>query len=302
MSIRVYISGQIVEPEAAKISVFDRGFLFGDSVYESVGTVGGKLYALTEHLERLQRSADRVGLVLPPREHIQAAVKQTVAAAQNAESRVRIMVTRGVGRSGDLDPKAAVEPQLIVIVQPLNPPAAELYESGVAVEVVSITRNHAGALDPSVKSGNYLNNVLAVGEAKARRPGAHEAILCSPTGDVAEGATSNVFACIQGVLQTPALSVGILPGITRSKVLEVAHSIGVTIKESTFSPDELRSASEAFITSAARGVLPVTQIDGLPVGQGVPGPITRRLMAAYSVQLQNELAAEAAQAEGKGIA
>ncbi|MDX2020645.1 MAG: aminotransferase class IV [Deltaproteobacteria bacterium] len=293
MSIRVYISGQIVEPEAAKVSVFDRGFLFGDSVYESVGTVGGKLYALNEHLDRLERSAARVSLVLPPREHIQAAVKATVAAAANDESRVRIMVTRGVGKSGELDPNAAHEPQLIVIVQPLNPPAPALYKTGVAVEVVSITRNHAGALDPSVKSGNYLNNVLAVGEAKARRPGVHEAILCSPDGAVAEGATSNVFACIDGVLQTPALSVGILPGITRSKVLAVGRALGVAIQETSFSPDDFRRASEAFITSAARGILPVTQIDGAPVGQGVPGPLTQRLMAGYAAQLNAELMAEA---------
>lgn len=294
MSIRVYISGQIVVPELAKISVFDRGFLFGDSVYETVGTVGGRLFALPEHFDRLERSASRVMLTLPPRHTMEQAVRDTVAAAGNPESRVRIVVTRGVGRSGDLDPQSATDPQLIVIVQPLNPPAPELYEKGVAVEVVSITRNHAGALDPSVKSGNYLNNVLAVGEARGRRPGVHEAILCSPAGLVAEGATSNVFAVIQGVLKTPSLSVGLLAGITRAKVLGLVQSLGLNGAESSFSPAELKTASEIFITSAARGILPVTSIDGQSVGTGVPGLITKRLMAAYADLLEAELAADVA--------
>ncbi len=295
MSIRVYISGQIVEPEFAKVSVFDRGFLYGDSVYETLGTVNGRLFALEEHLDRLARSAHSVGMSLPSRENIVAAVRATVAAAGNPESRVRIVVTRGVGQSGNLDPMSAQDPQLIVIVQPLNAPAPELYESGVAVEIVSITRNHPGALDPSVKSGNYLNNVLAVGQARARRPGVHEAILCSPDGFVAEGATSNVFAVAGGVLLTPALSVGILAGITRGKVLALARAEGLPCVETRFSPDDLRGADEAFVTSAARGILPVTQIDGAPVGAGLPGPVTRKLMQAYRRLLDQELSAQAGQ-------
>lgn len=293
MSIRVYVSGNIVEPEAAKISVFDRGFLFGDSVYETVGTVRGRLFALGDHLERLQQSAERIGLVLPPQDTIEKAVRDTLAAAGNSESRVRIIVTRGVGRSGDLDPRSAQDPQLIVIVQPLAPPAPELYERGVAVEVVSITRNHAGSLDPAVKSGNYLNNVLAVGQAKARRPDVHEAILCSPDGFIAEGATSNVFAVKGGVLLTPALSVGILSGITRGKVLALARQQGMPCVETRFSADDFRAADEAFITSAARGILPVTQIDGQLVGDGRVGAQTRKLMAAYQEMLDRQLADEA---------
>jgi len=294
MSIRVYISGQIVPPELAKISVFDRGFLFGDSVYETVGTVGGRLFALSEHFDRLERSASRVMISLPPRALMEQAVKDTVAAAGNTESRVRIVVTRGVGKSGDLDPQSAIDPQLIVIVQPLNPPAPLLYEKGVAVEIVSVTRNHAGALDPSVKSGNYLNNVLAVGEARARRPGVHEAILCSPDGFVAEGATSNVFAVIEGIITTPSLSVGLLAGITRAKVLGLVRSLGLPGAEASFSPAELKTAAEIFITSAARGILPVTSIDGQPVGTGVPGLVTKRLMVAYADLLKAELAADVA--------
>lgn len=282
MSIRVHINGRICVPEDAKISVFDRGFLFGDSVYETIGTVEGRLFALPEHLDRLERSAQRMALRLPPRSTIEKAIAETMAAAGNAESRVRVIVTRGAGKL-DLDPASVDDPQLVLIVQPLGGPSAEMYDKGVAVEMVSVTRNLPNAIDPSIKSGNYLNNVLAMGEARRRRPGVHEAILCNAQGSVAEGATSNVFAVAGGELRTPALHVGILDGVTRGKVLKLAREAGVACREVDFmTPDELRAADEVFLTSAARGVLAVVVIDGRPVGAGAPGPVTRRMMALYA--------------------
>jgi branched-chain amino acid aminotransferase len=281
MSIRVHVDGHICLPEEAKISVFDRGFLYGDSVYETIGTVRGRLFALSDHLDRLQRSADRLGLRLPPREVIERAILDTIAAAGNAESRVRVMVTRGGGKL-DLDPASAGEPRLVVIVGPLGGPTAEMYDRGVAAAIVSVTRNLPAAIDPAVKSGNYLNNVLALSEARRARPGVHEAILLSATGSVAEGASSNVFAVKGGEIVTPALSVGILDGVTRGKVLGLARTAGIGCREAEFlAPDELRAADEIFLTSAARAVLPVTEIDGHPVGGGKPGPVTRRLMELY---------------------
>jgi branched-chain amino acid aminotransferase len=281
MSIRVHVDGKICLPDEAKVSVFDRGFLYGDSVYETIGTVRGRLFALSEHLDRLQRSADRLALRLPPRAAIEAAIRDTVAAAGNPESRVRVMVTRGGGKL-DLDPASADEPRLVVIVQPLGGPTREMYDTGVAVAIVSVTRNLPGAIDPAIKSGNYLNNVLALSEARRRVPGAHEAILLSATGSVAEGATSNVFAVRGGTLETPALSVGILDGVTRGKVMTLARGDGLACREVEFmSPEDLRGADEIFLTSAARGVLPAVQVDGKPVGAGAPGPVTRRLMALY---------------------
>jgi branched-chain amino acid aminotransferase len=281
MSIRVHVGGRICAPEDAKVSVLDRGFLYGDSVYETIGTVGGRLFAFEEHLDRLERSAARLALRLPARDVLRAAVHETVAAAGNAESRVRVIVTRGAGKL-DLDPASADDPQLVVIVQPLGGPTPEMYERGVAVAIVSITRNAPGALDPAIKSGNYLNNLLALGEAR-RRSGAHEAILCAPSGSVAEGSTSNVFAVVRGEVRTPALGVGILEGITRSKVLELCRRHGIPHAEVPFmSPEELRRADEAFLTSAARGVLPVSTVDDRPLGDGRPGPVTRRLMALYA--------------------
>jgi branched-chain amino acid aminotransferase len=279
MSIRVHIGGRVCLPEEAKISVFDRGFLYGDSVYETIGTAHGRLFAARDHLDRLERSATRIGLRVPPRAEIERAVADTVEAAANPESRVRVILTRGVGKL-DLDPAAADDTQLIVIVFPLGPPTPEMYEKGVAVAIVSVTRNHPRAIDPAVKSGNYLNNVLALGEAR-RRSGAYEAILCGADGSVAEGASSNVFAVIGGEVRTPPPDAGILDGITRAKVLDLGRAHGVPLAERRISPDELRGADEAFITSATRGVLPVTRIDERPVGSGTPGPVTRRLMALY---------------------
>jgi branched-chain amino acid aminotransferase len=280
MSIRVHVAGRITAPESAHISVLDRGFLYGDSVYETIATMHGRPFALAQHLDRLERSAGRIGLPLPPRASIEAAVAATLAEASNDESRVRVVVTRGTGAM-DLDPASAGEPQLVVIVTPRNGPTPEMYQAGVGVAIVSVTRNDPRAIDPAVKSGNYLNNVLALGEAR-RRVRAHEAILCASGGSVAEGATSNVFFVSAGEVRTPALAVGILDGITRGMVLDLCRQHGIPAAERAFvAPDELRAADELFLTSAVRGVLPVTAVDGVPVGDGKPGPMTRRLRALY---------------------
>jgi branched-chain amino acid aminotransferase len=279
MPIRVFIDGGVCPPELAKVSVFDRGFLYGDSVYETIGTAYGRLFAARDHLDRLERSAERIGLAVPPRAEIERAIADTVEAAGNPESRVRVILTRGVGKL-DLDPASCSDTRLVVIVFPLGPPTPEMFEKGVAVAIVSVARNSPRAIDPAVKSGNYLNNVLALGEAR-RRSKAYEAILCAGDGSVAEGSTSNVFAVIGGEVRTPPPEVGILDGITRAKVMGLCGDAGIPLAERRLSPDELRGADEAFITSATRGVLPVTTIDERPVGGGAPGPVTRRLMALY---------------------
>lgn len=279
MPIRVYIDGVVRLPEDAKVSVFDRGFLYGDSVYETIGTSYGRLFAAREHLDRLDRSASRIGLSVPPRQEIVSAIAQTMAAAANPESRVRVILTRGEGKL-DLDPATATDSRLVVIVFPLGPPTSEMFEKGVAVAIVSITRNSPSAIDPAVKSGNYLNNVLALGEAR-RRSGAYEAILCAGDGSIAEGSTSNVFAVVGGEVRTPPPAVGILDGITRAKVIELARSASIPLIERRLEPDELRAADEAFLTSATRGVLPIATIDERPVGTGKPGPVTRKLMVLY---------------------
>jgi branched-chain amino acid aminotransferase len=279
MAIRVHIDGAVRLPEEAKVSVFDRGFLYGDSVYETIGTFYGRLFAQKDHLDRLERSAMRIGLRVPPRAEIERAIVETIAAAGNPESRVRVILTRGEGKL-DLDPASASDTRLVVMVFPLGPPTPEMFENGVAVCVVSVARNSPRAIDPAVKSGNYLNNVLALGEAR-RRTKAYEAILCAGDGTIAEGSTSNIFVVVDGEVRTPPPEVGILDGITRAKVIDLCRGADIPFAERRVSPDELRAADELFITSATRGVLPVTTVDERRVGDGRPGPVTRKLMALY---------------------
>jgi branched-chain amino acid aminotransferase len=295
MSIRVHVGGQILPPESARVSVFDRGYLYGDSVYETLVTSGGRLFALSEHMDRLERSAHLLGIALAPtaRAEIEAAVHATVAAAGNPESRVRIIISRGEGVWGDLDPAAAdransptpgdpagLASRLVVIAGPRGGPTQQMYADGVSVAIVSVQHQHPRTLDPAAKSGNYLPGVLAVGEA--RRLGAYEAILCAADGGIAEGASSNVFVVKQGRVRTPAVAVGILAGITRGHVLALCRQAGIPAEEVAFLPaDELHSADEAFLTSAGRGVLPVTAVDGQTLGTGRPGPVSMRLVRLY---------------------
>jgi len=279
VSVRVHVNGSVCDRDSAVISVFDRGFLYGDSVYEVLRTSGGRPVDLDRHLERLARSSAAIELRLPDEAEIRKAVGDTLAAAGNPESYVRIIVTRG-GGAITLDIAAAERPSLLVIVAPLALPPAELYQRGAHLAVVGVERTSRRAVDPAVKSGNYLNNIMAL--AEARRAGAYEALMCGPDGRVAEGSTSNVFAVRGGGLVTPALGTGILPGITRQRVIELAASAGLSTGEGDLYPDDLRGADEVFITSSIRGVMPVTRVDDQVISGGSPGPITRRLMDLYA--------------------
>lgn len=278
MTVRVYVNGNVTDEGSAVISIFDRGFLYGDSVYEVLRTAGGHPVDFDRHLDRLARSAGAIALALPAEQAIRRAVAETLAAAGNPEAYIRIVVTRGAGRIA-LDLDAAGTPSLIVITQPLKMPRAELYTDGAHIAIVAVERTSRRAVDPAVKSGNYLNSIMAL--AEAQRLGAYEAIMLGPDGRVAEGSTSNVFAVRGGVLTTPALMTGILAGITRQRVIELARGAGLAAGEGDLYPDDVRGADEVFITSSIRGVMPVRQVDDRPVSGGAPGPITRRLMDAY---------------------
>lgn len=278
MTVRVFVNGEISDESSAVISIFDRGFLYGDSVYEVLRTAGGRPVDLDRHLDRLDRSAAAIMLALPAGERIRAAVSQTLAAAGNPDSYIRIIVTRGAGRIA-LDLDAAENPSLLVIVAPLKMPRPELYSEGAHIAIVGVERTSRRAVDPAVKSGNYLNSILALAEAQRR--GAYEALMLGPDGRVAEGSTSNVFAVRGGRLTTPALMTGILAGITRQRVIELARAAGLEAGEGDLFPDDLRAADEVFITSSIRGVMPVTRVDDAVISAGAPAPITRRLMDAY---------------------
>jgi branched-chain amino acid aminotransferase len=285
MGAKVWIDGVIHEPETAVVPVFDRGFLYGDSVYEVTRTSGGRPVDLGPHLDRLERSAEAIALPLPARAELEAAIDATLAAAGNDDSYLRVVVTRGAGEIG-LDTTLADRPRTIVIVKPLVLPGAELYLRGAPIRIVDVQRMNRRAVDPAVKSGNYLNNILALAEAK--RAGAYEAIMCDARGRIAEGSTSNLFVVRGGRLLTPPLEVGLLAGITRQRVIELAAAAALPFAEVELTPDEVRGADEVFITSSIRGVLPVSRVDEHPVGAGAPGPITGRLMELYQRHLADQ--------------
>lgn len=285
MPSKVYLStvGRPVDPGEATVSVFDRGFLYGDSVYETLRTAGGRPVELARHLDRLRRSALGIGLEIPFDDAaLRAAIAATHAASGNADSYVRVIVTRGTGPLM-LDPRVSTTPLLVVLVQELKLPAPALYEAGLAVRIVDIHKISARSLDPTLKTGNYLNSIQALRQAAASA--AEDAILCSPAGDVAEGATSNVFMVRAGELVTPALATGLLEGITRALVLALATELGIGWRETKIWPDELRAADEVFLTSSVRGAMPVTTLDGQRVGAGGVGPVTRRILTRYQAYI-----------------
>ena len=285
MAVKVYIDGAICAPEQATISVFDRGFLYGDSIYEVMRTSGGRPVDRDAHLDRLERSAAAIVLPPPDRERISAAVEETLRAAHNDESYVRIVVTRGSGEIG-LDTALADRPRVIVIVRPLVLPPPEAYTRGIGLRMVQVQRTSRRAVDPGVKSGNYLNNILALHEA--RQAGADEAIMCDAQGRVAEGSTCNVFVVRGDGVSTPDLDIGLLAGITRHRVIELARADGIEVHEGTLTPDDVRGADEVFITSSLRGVVPVAQVDGAALARPMVGPVTGRIMKLYERYLADQ--------------
>jgi branched-chain amino acid aminotransferase len=295
MPTLINLDGRLVPPEQAFVPVMDRGFLYGDSVYEVVRTYRGRVFALARHLDRMDASARHIALGLPPRERIEQEISRTLAAAANPDSYVRIIVTRGEGRFG-LSPHLAREsPRLIVIVRPLELPPAELYERGLHCAVVQVRRNPPQALDPAAKTGNYLNSILALRES--HDAGADDAIFLDLQGRVTEASTSNVFFVKGGVVVTAPLSLGMLEGVTRAYVIDVARESGLIVREEPSGAGALAEADEVFVTSSLREVLAVTRLSLLddadprprPVADGKPGPITRRLHAAFRAYVERQL-------------
>jgi branched-chain amino acid aminotransferase len=274
------IDGRIVPPEQALVSVFDRGFLYGDSVFESLRTYGGVPFALDEHLARLERSAARVFIALPVS---LAVLRGEILAALDShgspEAYLRVTLTRGIGRALGLDPELAEQPLRVVLVATLSVPPAELYERGMAAITFRAERPSDAPAVADAKIGNYLLAVLAM--RRARAEGAGEALLEDENGYILEGSTSNLFAVFAGRLLTPPETAAILPGITRAHTLAIAADMGLAIELRTPQKSELLQADEVFISSSIRELVPVVSIDGQRVGPGVPGPITRELLRRF---------------------
>jgi branched-chain amino acid aminotransferase len=275
----VYVNGKFLSRDDAKVSVFDHGFLYGDGIYETMRAYRGKIFFLSRHLARLKQSADAISLALPlSLDKIGEALNEALTVNKLNEAYVRIQISRGEGDIG-LDPALCPAPTMVIMTRPFKDYPPELYANGVAVAVVQTRRNHPLALDPAIKGTNFLNNILA--KIESLKAGAYEGIMLNWKGYVAEGTISNIFTVKKGVLQTPDLETGILEGITRDLVLHLARREKIPTREVLMRPKDLAKADECFITNTTIEVMPVTTIDGHPVGDGRPGPITEKLMQAY---------------------
>lgn len=275
----VSIDGVVRPPAQATVSVYDRGFLYGDAVFEVLRTYDGTPFALEEHLARLRRSAERVFIDLPVSDDVmRGELHAALSAAGDGEHYVRIVVTRGCGPLS-LDPSTATRALRVVIVEPVTPPARELYQRGIAAVTVHTRRVADETEAAGAKLANYLPNLLAVREARAR--GAHEALVVDGRGRVVEGASSNVFVVRDGRLATPPESTGILVGITRQHLLACARSLGIGVEERDLEVSDVLGADEVFISSSIREVLPVVRVDDRPIGTAVPGPVTRALHRGF---------------------
>ena len=284
MAAIVNVNGRICAEQDATISVFDHGFLYGEGVYEVLRTYRGTPFLLDRHLARLKRSAGAIALGLPLDDAaFGARIEETIAALPverpgESEYYLRAILTRGVGEMG-YDPALCPEPTLLVIVKELTGPPAWYFEKGVRLALVSIVRNHPGTVNPRIKSNNLLNNALAMQEAL--RKGAVEALMRNYRGEIAECSQSNIFLVEDGRLVTPPLEAGLLAGITREFLFEVAPDAGLSIVERTIHEADLHDADEVFITGTTFEVTPVVGIDGRTIGGGTPGPTTRRVLEAY---------------------
>lgn len=279
MTTLVSINGRVVGGDQAAISVFDRGFLYGDSVFETIRTYGGKPFALHKHLARLERSAALVFIDLPvTRSELAREVTELLAAAGNEESYLRAIITRGQGELG-LDPALAHVPNRVLVAAPLHAPALEVYRDGIKVVTFRSQRATDATGAEGAKVGNYLVSVLAMREA--RKVGALEALIVDARGRVIEGASSNLFWVHNGTLLTPPLEVGILAGITRAYVLEVAKTLELPVRQEAPKLKELHKADEVFISSSIRELMPVVEVDSRPIASGKPGPVTARLHAEF---------------------
>jgi len=283
---RVNVNGIITPPEKAKISVFDRGFLYGDSVYEVTQTYDGVPFLLEEHLDRLWFSAEQLDMHISiERWALKKQIALTLKELDVPSAYIRIIVSRGEGNLG-LDPNLGGRHNLVIITKDLPPYPKTLYSHGVHVIIAETLRNSAGSLDPNIKSGNYLNNVMAYSEAKKR--GAYDSVMLNREGKVTECTTSNIWMVKDGLLRTPPLSSGLLSGITRRHLISLCKQHQVNFNETEINPEELMQADEIFITSTTRKLLPITRLNENSVGTGRPGAMTKQLIQLYEIHVTEQ--------------
>lgn len=275
----IFINGSLIPQDEAKVSVLDRGFLYGDGVFETLRAYSGKIFRLDDHINRLFRSADAIYLKTQFTEaYIKDTLYYTLKENNFKDAYLRLTITRGRSNSG-LDIGDCLDPTITVISSEFNGYAASLYHHGISTAVVNTRRIPPSALNPEIKSLNFLNNIMA--RVEARRVDASEAIMLSTEGYVAEGTVSNIFIVKDGIVKTPPLSVGILNGVTRSLVIGLAQKNNIPLTEQQFLPEELYSADECFVTSTLYEVMPVTSINNKPVSNGHPGELTQTMLRLF---------------------
>ena len=279
MSLQIFINGTFYAKEDAKISVYDHGLLYGDGVFEGMRSYSGKVFRLTEHLDRLYESARAIMLAIPMSKQAMAdAVNQTLKINNFSDAYIRLVVTRGAGSLG-LDPNRTSDPQVIIIADSIALYPQELYENGLKIITASTIRNHPAALSPRIKSLNYLNNIMA--KIEGLQAGCSEALMLNHKGEVAECTGDNIFIIKKGELFTPPKEAGILEGITRNAVLDLARSAGIPTHEAPMTRHDIFVADECFLTGSAAEVIPVVEIDSRKIADGKVGPITLRLISDF---------------------
>jgi branched-chain amino acid aminotransferase len=275
----VFINGEYKRKAEATVSVFDHGFLYGDGVFEGIRVYSGNVFRLHEHMVRLYESAKSILLDIPyTLEELEAHVVETVRKNQLLDAYIRLIVSRGNGPLG-LDPAECESANVIVIVDKIRLYSQELYDRGLSVVTVPTRRNIPDAINPRVKSLNYLNNILAKTEAK--QAGAGEAIILSNDGYVTEGSSDNIFMVKDNILYTPPCYLGALKGITRQAIIDIALESGYQVREEPFTRHDLFNADEVWLSGTAAEVISVVEVDNRKVGDGVPGPVSKELVTQF---------------------
>ena len=274
----IYLNGTLVPAQEAKISPFDRGFLYGYGLFETMRSYKGRVFRLERHLARLRHSAAMLALASELEAYdLEQAIYKTLEVNRLKDARIRLTVSAGLGERG-LAPPNLGPITVMVFAQKLDLPPPQVYRKGISAAIVSTRRNSLSPLS-QIKATNYLDSFVALSQAVAS--GAEEAILLNERGFIAECSTSNIFLVAEGILATPSLESGILPGITREAILELARDLGIEAVEREIPEADLFQAEEAFLTTSVREIVPITSVNGKPVGSGKPGTVTKRLMAAY---------------------
>ena len=279
----IYLNDRFVKEKDAVVSVFDHGFLYGDGVYETIRSYGSRIFMRDQHLTRLRRSADAIGLAIPILEYrwpalLHEAMTRNDVGHERADAYLRITISRGAGDIG-LDPALCPTPTVVIMTKPLQAPPPQQYRTGVKLIVAKTRRNLPSALSPQIKATNFLNNILAKREAIA--VGAFDSILLNWESHLTECTVSNLFFVQAGRLCTPALACGLLDGITRDIMLSLAQEAQIPIDEGHFGIEALLKADECFLTNTSMEVMPVTMVDEHPVGNGTTGPLTHQLHSLF---------------------